>query len=185
MDTFLHLNYLAVSSITSYYLYKNENLFFCIGIVFYLLLNDFIIHFLNLYKLRKDMIIHHIFSIIIIVFFLQYFQFLYKNPIALNIIRTLLSFEISTIFLSINNLFPKGKYTTIKSINQLFFITTFLYFRIYKFTIEIILDGISLEYIKRVAQKNYFWIIYSIYGLYALNLFWTFTILKKIHKSLI
>jgi hypothetical protein len=65
MDTFLHLNYLTVSSITSYFVYKNDNLFFCIGIVFSLLLNDFLMHFLNLNKLRNDMIIHHIFSIVI------------------------------------------------------------------------------------------------------------------------
>jgi len=182
MDTFLHLNYLTVSSITSYFVYKNDNLFFCIGIVFSLLLNDFLMHFLNFNKLRNDMIIHHIFSIVIIIFFLQYFQLVYNNPIALNIIRTLLGFEISTIFLSINNLFSKGKYKTIKFINQLFFITTFSYFRIYKFTTEIILDGISLEYIKYIAPKNYFWITYSIYGLYALNLFWACMILKKISK---
>jgi hypothetical protein len=108
------------------------------------------------------------------------------NDEKLIFINNILSTEISTNFLMIKNLLSKYniKNKLLNKINNFCFIVSFFYYRIYNYFINIIIS----KNIYIIIIKNYynseqlFFIFLSIYGLFLLNLYWMFLIIKKLLK---
>ena len=98
------------------------------------------------------------------------------------IVSVILSTEISTIFLTTNNLLEiLGNVVIAKNINNLLFVSSFIYYRIYNYTYYLVLDN-NIHKIFYYYSKNKFEfceIYVGIYGLFILNLYWCGIILKK------
>ena len=108
--------------------------FFCVMNNFYIITcSNFvgIVCFFDLYFVKsKDMMLHHILVLLIIYCMNKHNEFENRNLI----VSTMLSTEISTIFLTTNNLLDiTGYMVPFKKINKIMFIFTFLYYRIYNY----------------------------------------------------
>jgi hypothetical protein len=115
-----------------------------------------------------------------------------------NIISVILSTEISTIFLINNSLLSNNNIkqyflkvnrysvTIIKNMNSIFFIYTFLYYRIYNYYYYLIIDkSINIVFLKYSKNIYEFYEIYiSIYGLFILNIYWSILIFIKFSSLL-
>jgi hypothetical protein len=91
--------------------------------------------------------------------------------------------EISTIFLTVNNLLEIADASVVyKYINKFVFFSTFFYYRIYNYLYHLMFDKNIHTLIFAYSKNNfYFWELYiSIYGLFVLNLYWSTIIFKKI-----
>jgi hypothetical protein len=119
-------------------------------------------------ELSKDIVFHHILSI-----FSGLTLFFYDITDVFDIVATpLLGFQVSSIFLSINYIYKNN-------INQILFIITFLYYRIY------IHYMYTINNIEFKLFTNKFPIFIPIHYLFfSLNIYWTCFIVKKIIKSL-
>lgn len=134
------------------------------------------------YVKKLDMFIHHIFVLIMIYCF---YNTLMNNNEKNIFINNILSTEISTNFLMIKSLLSKYKIKNklLNIINNICFIITFFYYRIYNYFIYIVISKkIHLIIIKYYNNYQLFFIFFSIYGLFLLNLFWMNLIIKKIFK---
>jgi hypothetical protein len=91
------------------------------------------------------------------------------------IVSVILSTEISTIFLSTNNLLEiAGSIIEVKNINKFMFISSFVYYRIYNYTYYLIFDK-NIHSTFLIYSKNnfeFFEIYIGIYGLFILNIYW-------------
>lgn len=125
-------------------------------------------------KLKVDILIHHIFALSIIAFFCIYtYPVTYDVNEKMFLVKSVLSTEVSSIFLAANYLIPKarkGLYYT----NCVVFVATFLYYRIYYYYVNIISRPQTNHFIISVSKNGYHTIMVyvGIYGLYALNLYW-------------
>lgn len=151
--------------------------------------------FLDIFLIKKkDMVIHHLFVLIML-------HYMNTHPEIENrekIVSVILSTEISTIFLIMNNLLNRNntenfaenydKYNKIiiTNINRLFFITTFMYYRVYSYYVCLLsnkeIHNTFLIYSKSKIQL--FEIYLGIYGLFILNLYWAIFIFIKLKKSI-
>ena len=129
----------------------------------------------------QELIVHHICSIILIQSSINIFC---VNPILQHYIVIIYSTELSTLFLIFHILFEqfhiKNKLT---DVNDLLFIITFAYTRIYLFTKYIIFDKQLYDLLYETVPY-YNIICVCIYTLYILNLYWFFIIIKKLVKPL-
>lgn len=175
---------LFVSTISTICLLKNYNVFICSnGVAIYCLLD---LCFLK----RRDMILHHIF-VLMMVFYMN----IHRNIPILerdSIITTILSSEISTNFLIINNILNDFKWDSniilenlLKKSNKTCFISTFFYFRLYKYISKLILNKEFYFVINTYSYNNCanITIYCGIYGLFVLNIYWGKLILDKCIKS--
>ena len=145
---------------------------------------------------KKDMIIHHLFVLIML-------HYMNTHPEIENrekIVSVILSTEISTIFLIINNLLNRNnrnnrdntenydKYNKIiiTNINRLFFITTFMYYRVYSYYVCLLSNREihNTFFIYSKSKIQLFEIYLGIYGLFILNLYWTIFMFIKLKKSI-
>lgn len=119
-------------------------------------------------------------------------SFLYQNQIeydnCLFLIVPLLSTEISTLFLSIRHWLEQFQMTNTVwySINNGFFVTTFLITRIYIFSNYIIYNPDTYAFAELVTNHEItacFSFYIGIYGLFALNIYWVTIIVKVLLKS--
>jgi hypothetical protein len=98
------------------------------------------------------------------------------------IISVILSTEISSIFLTLNNLLDNASgLVTVKNINKIVFVSTFVYYRIYNYSYYLIFDK-NVHNTFTVYSKNnfeYCEIYVGVYGLFILNSYWSFVIFKK------
>ena len=133
----------------------------------------FIHCFTDLLVCNNIIILHHIYTMIGVSYILYYLTE-YTDVIII-----LLTCEISTIFLTIKIYldYYLSKYNIISIINQLIFIFTFVYCRIYLYTKYVIL--ISL--IKIPFYNNVIFFMF-LYLFYFLNIYWFLLILRKIVK---
>ena len=133
------------------------------------------------YKLKYDAKIHHILGLMLVTSLI-----INKNKstdIIYPIVNFQFSTEISTIYLILFEEFGKIKsnniiYSILYYTCQLLFIITFFYYRIYNFFLyqkTIVELGKNIEY-------NFLYYI-STYGIFYMNLFWSFLILKKMYKK--
>jgi hypothetical protein len=129
---------------------------------------------------RKDMILHHF----LVLCMLHYMNNHVDIENRSKIVSVILSTEISTIFLTTNNLLEiKGNMVIAKNINKLLFVSTFFYYRICNYTYYLILDN-NIHKIFYYYSKNKFEfceIYIGIYGLFCLNLYWFGIIIKKMY----
>lgn len=128
---------------------------------------------------NKDMIFHHILVFALI-------HYLNQHPEIENInefISLLLSTEISSVFLNLNNLL---KNSVVKKVNKMAFVSTFYYYRIYKYSYLLMDKNVYNALIVYSRNKfEYCEIYFGLYGLYILNLYWGGLILKKCIKPFI
>lgn len=181
---FLQYIPLFVSTISTICLSKNYNVFVCSnGVAIYCLLD---ICFLK----RRDMTLHHVF-VLMMVFYMN----THRNiPIIErdSIITSVLSSEISTNFLIINNILNDFTWASkplleniFKKSNKICFVSTFFYFRLYKYSSNLILNKEFYFVINTYSYKKYETLsIYGgVYGLFVLNLYWAKLLLNKCIKS--
>jgi hypothetical protein len=137
---------------------------------------SYFIYDLMFYKLSIDKIIHHFLGICLSI--CLYFNF--SNKDIYYIVDFELSTEISTFFLILYEIAQENNYKLLEIASQLIFIPTFFYYRIYNFfMIQENLISVGLN----INTYNYLYFI-SIYGLFYLNLYWSFLIVKKIYKKI-
>ena len=175
----LNLIYLGISCFSAYCIFNTIYLNQCVYIVGTGCILDFSLHILNINKLRMDMLIHHIFALLIISFcYFHTYPVIYniydKNIIVKNILLT----EVSTIFLIINKLL---KQQTLKNINQIIFVLTFIYSRIYIYYINIIISKETYLFITNISKNNFHltYLYIGIYGIFMINIYWFYLLVKK------
>lgn len=124
---------------------------------------------------RFDLLVHHIAAMGVIGFYIFYLPPL--PPIYLSV---LVSTELSTIFLIIDNVlgsFPK-------KINGILFVASFLYTRIYLYSKYLLFDPALHEKTVPLDSIGATVVFFScIYGLFGVNTFWAVKILKKMYAS--
>jgi len=100
----------------------------------------------------------------------------------IEIISTILSVKISTIFLALNYLLENTSAVNLKKINNVAFVSTFLYYRIYNYSYYLIFNKNIHNTILIYSRNNfeYFEIYFGLFGLFFLNLYWFCIIIKKI-----
>lgn len=143
---------------------------------------------LFLFKKRIDIIIHHL--IAILTYYKIYLLNLPKNDFE-QFCKIIILLEVSSIFLLTKKIIREHNIicsNKIKSIINILFVSTFMYFRIYNYYYYLlsknqILDIIINDYSLTNFNKCFFYS--SFYGFYLLNLYWTTLIFKKIYKSYI
>jgi hypothetical protein len=169
----LQLVYLGMSLFSSVCVMTNLFVVPCCNIVGFMCLLDF--YFVK----KKDMILHHI-LIMTMLHYMNNHDSEYKK----DIVFVVLSTEISTIFLITHNLLDNAcNIVVLKNINKLFFISSFVYYRIYNYSYLLLDNNIyNTLYIHSKNNFEYYEIFASLYGLFFLNLYWTCLILKKCIK---
>ena len=174
-----------VSLITTLNLYFDYNYSLNIIILKYYLLVEILFLPFN----KKDFIFHHIITVGII----SYIQYYDINMIT-NFYATkqLLLTEVSSIFLSINSLIKSYNISNIFGIRQLlqqicmiFFILTFIKYRIYDYYNNVINNVYFFDSVKTNDSNFQYIYKYSvIYSLFSINLYWLVLIIKKLYISI-
>jgi len=185
MNYVLQSIYLSISVFSTYCILTTSYLNLCNYNIALFCCIDYFLHICNINKLKFDMILHHLFALMIIYFFYNHNYLIIDNiEIKNNLIKNILSTEISTNFLIINNFIKNIKTSIIIKINQILFVSTFFYFRIYNYFIYIILSNDVNILIIKISKNNYYkYLLYiGMYGLFILNIYWFFIILKKCVK---
>ena len=124
---------------------------------------------------KKDMLLHHASVLAVLHYMNTHPDITYKKEIAV----TLLSAETSTIFLTLNNLIEKA--SLVKTVNQVAFVSTFVYYRIYNYSLLMLDPNIHnafLVYSRNAWDYGEFY--FGFYSLFCLNLYWCFLIFKKV-----
>ena len=129
------------------------------------------------YKDRKDLILHHIMVLGMAHYNMnQQASNEYINELA----SVNLATEISTVFLSLNILF---KNSVFKNFNKMAFVSTFFYYRLYKYSYLLNKKIHNSFYIHSSNNFEYCEICLAIYGMFILNLYWGTLIFKKCINS--
>jgi len=174
----LQLMYLSISLFSCFCVMTNFYVIHCSNTVGLMCLIDF--YFVK----RNDMLLHHF----LVLSMLHYMNNHSDIENRSEIVSVILSTEISTIFLTTNNLLENAENMVIvKNINKLLFISTFFYYRIYNYTYLILDNNIHKIFYYYSKNNLEFCEIYGgIYGLFFLNLYWCGMIFNKaINKAII
>ena len=171
--------YLGISLMSSFCYMNDFYIIRCSNIVGSMCVID--MYFLK----KKDMIMHHIIILGLLYCMNLSIDFEYNKELT----SIILSSEISTIFLSINNLLEDSLYN-VKKLNQIAFITTFIYYRLYNYLYYILLNenihNAALTYAYFTPCKIYisgmFYILLC--SFFILNLYWCFIIFKTLYNRL-
>jgi hypothetical protein len=159
---------------TTYYYYTNDptNLQTAISVIKYYCAVDFAL-------CTQDLAIHHVNVIGLIAIYQNNPQLLQTTT---DLLSTIVSTEISTIFLIAK---PYIKAPTTQTINNLLFITTFFYTRIYAYTTQLIYNPhLHQTFYNTIPLVDYLLMETFLYGLYIMNLYWGAIIIKTICKQL-
>ena len=168
---------LGISLFSSFCVLTNSNLLNCCNIVGIKCIIDFC------FKKKTDMLIHHM-----LVLFMLHYVNTHNGENRNEIISVVLSTEISTIFLTTNNLLKDSASNLdyVKNANKVIFVYSFLYYRVYNYGYYLILNK-NIHNTFWIHSKNMFELceVYtSVYGLFILNLYWSSIIIKKyLHNS--
>lgn len=127
-----------------------------------------------------ELALHHLFAIGIL------HPFLTTPGIEMhthNEMSTILSTELSTIFLVLRNIIP-AKYKRLGAINNAIFIATFVYTRLYIYSTQLIYsEHVHYMLTTHLPPSKSMLLFTSIYGLYFLNIYWAAIILKTLVKQ--
>ncbi len=127
---------------------------------------------------KKDLLFHHIMALTLIHYINQHRDI---KPLT-DEVSSILSTEISTIFLVLNNYIHNS---TLNNVNKLAFVITFYYYRIYNYSYLLLDKNVnSALYIYSRNNFEYFEIYTALYGLFLLNIYWGTLILKKIINTI-
>ena len=134
------------------------------------------------YLTKKDMILHHIF----VLFMLHYMNSHREIDLVQQMTSVILSTKISTIFLTNHSLFDMmNMNSVIKNINKVCFVTSYSYYRMYKYT-HFIMNA-QMIHAMWIHSRNYaelveIWI--GTYGICMLNMYWGVLIFAKLVRTL-
>lgn len=128
---------------------------------------------------NKDIIFHHM--CVLCVSKYVYNQSEISNGLSI-IIHTGLASEISTLFLVTKDIIKPYNYTIYHSINDILFVLSFLYFRVYNFGYVLLNEPHVQSVLTNGTINDMIKINIGVYGLFLLNLYWTRIILIKICK---
>lgn len=126
---------------------------------------------------KLDLYIHHAIGLIL-------YSFLYQTNVSEysdNFMKPFVAVEISTVFYSIKFLYPKNYFS---GLNNLLFVVTFFYYRIYNYYYSVLLNDEINYIIEKTGPVTKYCYYSAIYNLYALNLYWFWQIIKIILKKL-
>jgi hypothetical protein len=179
--------YLSVSIFSILCVYTNCYIIICSNIVGAMC-------FIDLFLVKKrDMVIHHLFVLIMTHYMNTHSEIENREKI----VSIILSTEMSTVFLIINNLLNRNNINNIENydkynkilvttVNRLFFVTTFMYYRVYSYYVSLIANKEihNTLFIYSKSKFQLFEIYLGIYGLFILNLYWTIFIFIKLKKSI-
>jgi hypothetical protein len=141
----------------------------------------------GLCPIKKELVIHHIFVLVFISYFIAHIDVVQSKYGAVsNILNSFLSVEVSTVFLTIDSLIKDARrwapFQIIYVLNRALFISSFLYFRLWNYTLEFLYPGEFQDIIAAVSKTPH-WLVgmqISIYGIYFLNVYWTAKIARLI-----
>ena len=169
----LGVSIIITSSIICHYFYP-------IDFIIYKLFPLVFIHCItDLFLTRKpDIILHHLLC-------LSMSTYMYSKQLPLGIVSTqaitVLSLETSTIFLVTREYLDKSSF--LYKINNICFVSTFIYLRIYLLIKHLFLDERYLYYMNNNnSTYELFWYHTGLYSFLLLNLYWGFIIVKSIMK---
>jgi hypothetical protein len=168
-QTHLQIMYLGVSLGSFLCIMTNSYILICTNIVGCMC-------FIDLFFIKKkDMLIHHI-SVLGLINYLNKHS---DVKIIEDLLPVALSTEISTIFLTLNNLLENNY---IKKINKIVFVSTFIYYRIYNYSYYLIFNKDINDAFYNNSKNNfeYCQVYIGIYGIFILSLYWLSLIFKKI-----
>jgi hypothetical protein len=132
--------------------------------------NNFIIQ-------NKDYLVHHLLSLSCYASLLYYKFYDYDDII----INPVLSFQISSIFLSIDTYFKNNTfYDRYKFLNFICFFSLFNYYRLYRYYYDTLTNPTFFILLNKYNNL----LIIIPYSFYSLNIFWTCIIIKKLVKPL-
>ena len=125
---------------------------------------------------KRDMQIHHI-LVLFLADYMNRHTFIEDREA---IISTILSSEISTIFLSLHSILPK-KWVWIGALNNALFISTFFHYRIYVYSQELVFNpNVHATFLfSSMGWIQIIQIYIGVLGLFVLNLYWARMILHK------
>jgi len=140
----------------------------------------------GLCPMKKELVIHHIFVLVFISYFITHIDVVQsKYGSVSNILNSFLSVEVSTIFLTIDSIIKGARSAPMRIIyvlNRALFISSFGYFRLWNYTREFLYPGEFQEIIAAVSKTPH-WLVgmqISIYGIYFLNIYWCAKIARLI-----
>ena len=128
----------------------------------------------------KDMTIHHTFALLLC-------KYIYNTNTNTNtnvIVHTGLSCEISSIFLITKNIIRPYTYSNYHTVNDILFIGTFFYFRLYNFIYILLNDETVNNLLTNGPIMDVIKLNVVIYGSLLLNLYWMRIILLKAIKTI-
>ena len=160
---------LILSIISSYIYFTNGDFKNIIhGIGAYLTIDLFI-------NKKFDIYMHHIIGLML-------YSFIYSNNLSdesRNIIfRPFIAIEISSVFYNIECLYPKNNFV----LNKILFLTTFFYYRIYRYYYDVLLND---KIYNTIEENSSTYMYFAIYNLYFLNFYWFSKMIKIIFKNVI
>lgn len=170
------ISLLSIHTLINYYLYNNlDFLSFNVNLIMFQCSYDiFLWH-------ADSSVLHHMFLLMI-------GSSMYLNNIAYencpDLIIPLLSTEISTIFLVTKDWIEDFNMsdTIWSSLNNACFVSTFMITRIYVFSVYVVYNPGTYQFIGQATDYTTFPLYIGIFGLYALNIFWATIIAKMIFK---
>jgi hypothetical protein len=126
---------------------------------------------------NNQYILHHI----LILFLFGTFHYYKYYDFFDILVNPALSFQISTIFLDISILLEHYNiHKNIQNINLLFFISSFFYYRLYRYYYDVVINPEIFIYL----EKYTYTLILVPFFFFTLNIFWACIIIKKIAKPL-
>jgi hypothetical protein len=170
---------LTVSGISTVCIIAKYNLFYCSYFVGAFCIFD-LYYILKIKKI--DIIIHHL-LVITLIYFL--FSSNVDDSEKLPIVETILSTEFSTNFLILKSILPRIRLlpSGVVHINNLLFVATFFYYRVYNYFVKILISkNLFFIIVNNFTGMRLFLLFFSIYGFFALNIYWSWLILKKCYS---
>jgi hypothetical protein len=127
---------------------------------------------------KNDMVLHHAFALAMIHYMNRHHDIPLREEIAMDIMKM----EISTIFLTLNNIIRRTGFERVKKINQLVFATAFFYYRVFNYGWRFFKDDTFRSSSSGYSHNWFYWceINVSVYGMFLLNLYWCSLILKQV-----
>jgi len=167
----LQLLYLFTSLVSTYCVMTNKHLVACTNAVGLICLGDLCV------VQKKDMAFHHV----VVLCLVHYMNTHRNNPYSNQVMYGIVSTEISTIFLTLNNLLD-NKFTATKQMNKLAFISTFVYYRIYNYSYHLFLDADVRNSYFAYSETPFELceVCGSICALFLVNVYWTLLIVDKV-----
>ena len=197
----VNLLFLSLASFSTYCVFTHSYLHECSNMIGLFCCVDFVLHVTNINKMRPSMILHHLFAISITVFTYNHIDVMtlsYTNnecDVSMTLIKNVMSVEISTIFLMNYYLMKQSKIMTyllhnllyiMYQLNQVAFVSTFAYYRLYNYFVNVIMSRQIYVFISSVSKNDYYTysVFIGLYGLFFLNCFWFYEIVQKIGLNL-